>query len=205
VASPRTMTINPLETEAVTISGSVIKPKAIDLARLYPVDATYVASYIGRHRDVFPALSSEQIIEYFENSGFRDDLCLLVIPSDDHFQPLGAAVQVDFSYERPRACAISADEAMKQYDNWPSDGRKRVKGLWVRAESLSQVITNRMPFEDLLIGFQCRVQRKPDIYNSDFWYHFSSVYVGPEHLRGVERCDGCARIVHDINRVFETA
>lgn len=203
-ASPRTMTINPLETEAVTMSGSDIKPKAIDLPRLYPVDAAYVDCYIGRHRDVFPALSSEQIIEYFENSGFRDDLRLLVIPSDDHFQPLAAAIEVDFSDERPRARALSADEATKQYDSWPVEGRARVKCLTVRAESLSQVITNRMPLEDLLIGFQCRVRRKPDTYNSDFWYHFSSVYVGPEHLRGSERCDGCARIVHGINQVFET-
>jgi CMP-N-acetylneuraminate monooxygenase len=93
---------------------------------------------------------------------------------------------------------------MLRYDRWSSEGKVRIKCLKVRTESLSQVICNRMPLEDLLIGFQCRVQRKPDVYNSDFWYHFSSIYVGPEHLRSSERCDGCARIVHGINRVFET-
>ena len=111
---------------------------------------------------------------------------------------------MDFFARPPRAHVLSAEEAMRQYDAWPSESGSRVKYLKVRAQSLSQVITNRMPFEDLLIGFQCRVLRKPDIYNSDFWYHFSSVYVGLEHLRSFERCDGCARIIHGLNRIFET-
>jgi CMP-N-acetylneuraminate monooxygenase len=203
-ASPGTITINPLETEAVTISRSTIEPKAIDLPRLYPVDAAYVESYLDRHRDAFPALSSAEIIDYFAASGFRDDLCLFVIPTDDEFRPSGDAVQVDFSVVPPRAQALAAQDAMQRYDRWSSEGKVRVKCLKVRTESLSQVISNRMPLEDLLIGFQCRVQRKPDVYNSDFWYHFSSIYVGPEHLRSSDRCDGCARIVHGINRVFET-
>ena len=54
--SPKTVTINPLETEAVTISGSTMETKAIDLPRLYAVDAAYVDSYLDRHREVFPAL-----------------------------------------------------------------------------------------------------------------------------------------------------
>jgi len=202
-ASPRTMVINPLETEAITITASEVKPKAIGLARLYAVDTAYVTSYIQRHRIAFPALLPSKIIEFFEGSAFRDDLCLIVIPSGDDFRPLGASVRVDFSHECPRAVELSADEALRLYDDWPSKGGKRIECICVRAESLSQVISNRMPFEDLLIGFQCRVKRKPDIYNSDFWYHFSSVYVGQEHLRGSERCDGCARIIHGINRALE--
>jgi CMP-N-acetylneuraminate monooxygenase len=161
--SPKTVTVNPLETEAVTISKTAIEPNAIDLPRLYPVDAAYVESYLERHRDVFPALSSDEIIDYFVRSGFRDDLCLFLIPSDDDFQPVGDAVRVDFSAERPRAQAVPAADALRQYDAWPIEGGTRVKCLKVRVESLSQVISNRMPLEDLLIGFQCRVQRKPDI------------------------------------------
>jgi CMP-N-acetylneuraminate monooxygenase len=203
VVSPETLTINPLETEAVTISASSITPKAIELPRLYEVNDSYVNGYLERHRDLFSPLLTDEVIDYFAASGFRDDLSLFIVPSDDDFEPLGQAIRVDFFVERPRVQVLSAEEARRQYDAWQLEGGIRAKFLEVRAESLSQVISTRMPLEDLLIGFQCRVRRKPDVYNSNFWYHFSSVYVGPEHLRGSERCDGCARIVHGLHRYFE--
>ena len=38
----------------------------------------------------------------------------------------------------------------------------------VRNRSLNIVLTNKLPWEDLLIGFQCRIMRKPNIYNANF-------------------------------------
>ena len=47
----------------------------------------------------------------------------------------------------------------------------------VRNDSFSWVIQNNMPFEDLSIGFQCRIDRNPDIYNVKFWDHFTNIYI----------------------------
>jgi CMP-N-acetylneuraminate monooxygenase len=41
-----------------------------------------------------------------------------------------------------------------------------------------RAIKNGMPLEDILIGFQCRVHRTPDVYNSRFWFHFTNSYIG---------------------------
>ena len=47
----------------------------------------------------------------------------------------------------------------------------------VRQDSFVWVIDNKMPWEDLSIGFQCRIDRIPDIYNVDFWHYFTNVYI----------------------------
>jgi len=39
------------------------------------------------------------------------------------------------------------------------------------------VLKNNMPFEDMSIGFQCRIDRVPDFYNVAFWNHFTNVYI----------------------------
>jgi hypothetical protein len=48
----------------------------------------------------------------------------------------------------------------------------------IRKDSFSWVINNKMPWEDLSIGFQCKIDRNPDIYNVDFWDHFTNNYIG---------------------------
>jgi hypothetical protein len=47
----------------------------------------------------------------------------------------------------------------------------------VRQDSFLWVVNNRMPWEDLSIGFQCRIDRVPDVYNVYFWNHFTNVYI----------------------------
>ena len=42
---------------------------------------------------------------------------------------------------------------------------------------VSWVLKNNLPFEDLLIGFQCKIDRVPDYYNVNFWNHFTNVYI----------------------------
>ena len=48
----------------------------------------------------------------------------------------------------------------------------------VRRDELLDVLLNGKPWEDLLIGFQCRIYRMPNIYNSNFWFYFTNIYIG---------------------------
>ena len=52
-------------------------------------------------------------------------------------------------------------------------------------------VDNFLPFEDLLIGFQCRVNRIPNLYNNNFWHYFSNVYVARKHFRSEKICFSC--------------
>jgi len=47
----------------------------------------------------------------------------------------------------------------------------------VRQDSFLWVIFNQMPWEDLSIGFQCKIDRVPNVYNVDFWHHFTNNYL----------------------------
>ena len=204
-ASPDTHCINPLETDLIVFNGDEIETAGVDRPPLYEVNAAYVDAYIADYKSAFDGITPEAIAEYFENSGFRDRLRLLLVPTDDHFSPHGTAFDISFSDSTPQVRRLDAESVFTKYEAHDADADNRILLIKVRRESLGHIIANCMPWEDLQIGFQCRITRKPDIYNSDFWYHFSNEYVGEEHRRTSERCDGCARIIHRINSIFECA
>ena len=122
-------------------------------------------------------LSNDEILEYFQNSKFQDNLTLFIELTDDDFSDSKKMFIVDFSNNTP--------EIMFEYFNWKkikqdttSTMLNRKLHIKVRQDSFNWVIRNRMPWEDLSIGFQCRIDRCPDIYNVDFWDHFTNKYIG---------------------------
>ena len=72
--------------------------------------------------------------------------------------------------------------------------------LKVRSESLMCLVLNYLPWEDISIGFQCRINRFPDIYESKFWYFFTNVYVNKENIRYSSYCGSCSII--DQNKTW---
>ena len=62
-------------------------------------------------------------------------------------------------------------------ENYKDDNPVKYLLIKVRQDSFNWAIKNNMPFEDLSIGFQCRIDRVPDIYNVDFWHHFTNKYI----------------------------
>jgi CMP-N-acetylneuraminate monooxygenase len=199
--APDTVAIDPTATDEILIAPDEISAGWVDRPKLYEVNDAYVSHYLEQHRLTFGGLRSELIVEYFEESGFRDDLRLLLVLTDDGFDAVGVAFDIDFSGNRPVVTTISAADAEARFlvHDPVAASPKRIKLIKVRAESLGYVISNMMPWEDLSIGFQCRINRKPDVYNADFWYHFTNTYVGGEHRRSTTQCDGCTKIIHGLN------
>jgi CMP-N-acetylneuraminate monooxygenase len=199
--APDTEAFDPTVTDEILIAPDKISAKWIDRPKLYEVNDAYVSHYLEQHRLAFGGLSSELVVEYFEESGFHDDLRLLLVLTDDRFDPVGVAFDIDFSGDRPVvkvSSAVEAEACFLSHD--PVAGSpKRIKLIKVRTESLGYVVSNMMPWEDLSIGFQCRINRMPDVYNADFWYHFTNTYVGGEHRRSAAQCDGCTKIIHGLN------
>jgi CMP-N-acetylneuraminate monooxygenase len=60
------------------------------------------------------------------------------------------------------------------------------------------VVANGLPWEDLSIGFQCRVDRAPDVYNSDFWFHFTNVHIGEAVVPRLEAAQGNVQAAVDM-------
>jgi len=69
-----------------------------------------------------------------------------------------------------------------------------VSSMYVRSEIIMCVIENSLPWEDLSIGFQMRVNRTPNTYESKFWYHFTNEYIAKANFRYSSFCGACTVI-----------
>ena len=95
--------------------------------------------------------------------------------TNDNFDHTLKFFIVDFSSAVPVVTFEEFNwEIIKSEYNSPKIRKPRIK---VRKNSFDWVLKNNNPFEDLTIGFQCKIDRVPDIYNVDFWNHFTNNYI----------------------------
>ena len=119
-------------------------------------------------------ISDKIVFDYFNNSLFEADLILYLILTNDKFQLNDDNYKIDFS-----VCSQSCIKYNKLdliQEKKVKNKKKRRLFLKVRKDSFNYLMKNRLPWENLSIGFQCQINRFPDNYNSDFWYHFTNVY-----------------------------
>ena len=120
-------------------------------------------------------ISNNFIEEFFKSSNFTDNLRVYFELTNDDFTETNRYILVDFSTETTINFDIFDWDSIKQL--YVQNSKIRHLRIKVREDSFSWVLKNNMPFEDLSIGFQCRIDRKPDIYNVEFWSHFTNVYI----------------------------
>ena len=140
----------------------------------------YTEEYIDRHlsQEITPPESTliEQLTQYFQSSDFFDELLLYIIPCNEQFSPIYKSLSINFSTRAPTLELFKdEDSLLANYNKNMPDLRKLL--IKVRAPALWDVIRNYKSWEELSIGFQCRIHRTPDVYNSKFWYHFSNIYI----------------------------
>ena len=107
-----------------------------------------------------PLASLDGIAQYFAWAGFRADLVLPVVETDESF---GAALR-EFFYDFSTGALIDARP----------QGAHRYLRMRVRADVFRHVLRHGQPWEEISIGFQARFYREPDAYNFDFWDHFQN-------------------------------
>lgn len=113
---------------------------------------------------------------YFIRSCYTDNLVLDLICTDDSFELDLLCLIVDFSADIP--VVFDADKTYSKLEARCLVDNKRYLQIRVRKDELYEVITNGKPWEELSIGFQCRIYRNPNIYNSEFWSYFTNYYIG---------------------------
>lgn len=155
-----------------------------DQADSLPVDD--IAQYLKDSLQSYGNVDENLIRDYFLRSKFQRDLDFeLIVTTDDFSRPL-ASFNIHFREgDDPLILTAGDGIAPRRHD-------VRYKQIRVRAAELMKVIRQGLPWEDLSIGFQCRVYREPNVYNADFWYHFSNVYVNDAVKTRTQDCAGCA-------------
>lgn len=137
-------------------------------------------------------IDKKLITDYFHNSGFIDNLYLKINLVDDLFRKDKLIFFVIFEKETK---VLFKRSLSKNYTS-----NLKYLNLKIRSESFMHVIKNKLPWEDLLIGFQCKVFRKPNIYNVDFWNYFTFIYINGHHSRSSYNCrNTCALIDSKID------
>jgi hypothetical protein len=169
--------IDPLQSDVLEFNDK-LEPafSKIDRPPLYHLNESYIQSFIDELKAQADHYNNEQIIQYFKAAQFRDKLILYLVPSDDNFVPIGQSFKIDFCHEHIKVEVYEPNILLAEYEKAQSQQTRHLL-IRVRYESLWQVVVKKLPWEDLSIGFQCRIHRKPDIYNSDFWYYFTNVYI----------------------------
>ena len=132
--------------------------------------------------------SRDFVRDYFLKSGFDRLIDLELITTCNSFETASACYHVQFGGKQG-ICFCSGQEGLMHRRNGVN-----FLQIKVREDEFFRVINAGLPWEDLSIGFQCRIYREPNIYNSDFWYHFTNIYVNDMVKTRTRDCSGCETI-----------
>jgi len=188
-AHPGVHCVDPTVTDRLRWSKGALTADRSGRAPLFEVDPAYIADWVAR-LDARPRPGEQRIVEaYFRRAAFTDELVLYLVPTKDDFTPSSEVwgAVVDFRGPSPSVEAAPAAEVDARYDEEARAAAERGvrrKRIRARVGSLLRVLREGLPWEDLSIGFQCRIHRTPDVYNSAFWQHFTNVHIGDK--AGVE-------------------
>ena len=149
--------------------------------------------YIKQTNKLYKKINIKEIEEYFKKSQFYYNLVLQLDLVNDNFKKVKKSFLINFYKSSPAEISLNNKKSKLNINR--GCNFKKIK---VRYHEFIKVVKQGLPWEDLSIGFQCRIERNPNIYNSDFWYHFSNIYVS-ENVKGrSENCSGCAIINQKI-------
>ncbi|MCA9016615.1 MAG: hypothetical protein KDA77_14885, partial [Planctomycetaceae bacterium] len=170
--------VNPLDTDQIVFeSKPTQRPQTSCHKNSQPLDTEFVNRYLKQEVSPSQQQLNALILEYFQHAQFQDSLTLFLQPTSEDFSPNLYGYMINFS--QPAGPDIhgplTPEDLLSEYETRPTDNRKLL--IRVRAAALYDVLRSKKPWEELSIGFQCRIHRTPDVYNSDFWYHFSNVYI----------------------------
>ena len=151
----------------------------------------YLKYFIKKYQKV----DFNYIKDYFLNSGFHDDSKLYISLTNENFETEDINFKIIFS-KNIKFFFLNGNlkDSLEKDDNYLH--------LKIRKEAFLNTIYNKRSWEDISIGFQNRQFRKPNKYNSDFWYHFSNVYVSKKFVKSITDCSSCISLNQDIQNIL---
>ena len=152
--------------------------------------------YLKYFKEKYKKIDLNYIKNYFENSKFHDNSILFISLSGDNFENDNFYFQVKFT----KKITFSILEAKNL--NQLLQSKNNYLFMKIRKESFLNTIYNKRSWEDISIGFQNKQFRKPNVYNSKFWFHFSNVYVSNKYVQSRTDCSNCALLNQDIHDIL---
>jgi len=183
---PDVTAVNPIENDCVEYQDAEIRLSTVDKPPLYITDEDYIDKYVGAQKELLKKFDIHKVADYFCQSEFRDKLILYLALTDDDYIPLDDGLKIDF-FTNPVAYEVSASKTLVDQFNEIGDlaGMHHLL-IKARKDSLWHIVYYGLPLEELSLGFQCRIDRKPDQHNADFWKHYTT-YEVPSLKHGEER------------------
>ena len=125
------------------------------------------------------------VLNYFSGCTFQDELLVDLRPTCVDFVCQQTAFKLDFFNSKycEYECRVDDESVLKEAE---SRGLRYLR-IRVREQELRYVLINGKPWEDLSIGFQCRIFRSPNVYNSEFWSYFTNVYIGKRATNAIAK------------------
>lgn len=154
-------------------------------------------SYIKEAKTTYSLGSDHEISCYFEQSGFQGNLLVLISLCDDAFEITSKQFSVDFREAQNTNVQFfePLHQSLPPLSSFRDAGTTtNILHLKIREEAFITTLREGLPWEDLSIGFQIRVERDPNVYNSDFWFHFTNIYVKDYVVKASQNCTACAVI-----------
>lgn len=173
------------------LGSNLIKKRYSKKNRIKDIDHN---KYLLTLKAKYKSVDNAYIRSYFENSNFHANLLINVKLSDSYFKRTYYTFSVNFSKNNIKFVENLLTKNLSK--------KMRVLNLTVRKESFLSTIYNKNPWEDLLIGFQCKVYREPNEYNVDFWNHFSNIYISEKMIRTTSPCNNCNIMNHEIDNLL---
>ena len=174
-ASNGSTLLNVNRDQVFQFEGSKLVSRRQDEAK--KLDTSYLGDVtVEFHADEVDDMLNDVVIEYFEGCNYKDNLLVDLRPVSDDFKSANVGFRIDFaSSEYSKFDCSSLTTSVEEE---AANRGLRYLQIKVRRAELLDVLLNGKPWEDLSIGFQCRIYRNPNIYNSEFWFYFSNVYIG---------------------------
>ena len=153
-------------------------------------------SYLKYFKEKYQKIDLNYIKNYFENSKFNDNSLLFISLTGDNFE--NSEINFKISFTKKITFSILEDD----YLNQSLKLENNYLFMKIRKESFLNTIYNKRSWEDISIGFQNRQFRKPNTYNSKFWFHFSNKYVSNKYVQSKTDCSNCTLLNNDIHNLL---
>lgn len=181
--------INPVESRTfIFCGGDLVDNTVIPLVSL---ECNY-SDWYDRSARAYAGVSDDEIASYFRGAQFTDHLILYLNLCDSEFESLGRTFEVDFRGDRVLLSRVGRCPTFE--DICLEDGIRRII-LDVRVAAFGRIVRDFLPWEDFMIGFQARLRRWPNVYNSRMWYYFTNEYIADFARKAAFDCgQSCARL-----------
>lgn len=183
---PHVLAVNPMQHDRVTWRNGKVTMNTVEQPPLFHYDDAVIAAYQHKQRALLKHFNIEKVAEYFCQSEFCDELIVYLVLTDDAYTPENQGLRIDFSTTPIRYTITESAALLDTFNGLSELGHKHHLLIKVRRDSLWHIVYYGRPLEELTLGFQCRIDRKPDQYNAAFWKHYTT-HGAPMLRRGEDR------------------